>query len=173
MKPRLTMPFPPFRPRAKSDPLESDFAQDSLKLEHFLRRTGIHFGGKCSGFSRVALAAATLLAVAAPAAADPAGDPAKGARLFVRCIACHATEQGAPAKMGPTLWGVVGRVSGGLPGFNYSPAMKAAAKTWDAANLDAFLAAPLQAIPGNRMAVPGLAGAQDRADMIAYLATLH
>ena len=31
--------------------MESDHAQDSLNLEHFLRRTGVHFGGKCSGFA--------------------------------------------------------------------------------------------------------------------------
>ena len=35
-------------PRTKSDSIGSAFVQDSLDSEHFLRRTGVHFGGKCS-----------------------------------------------------------------------------------------------------------------------------
>ncbi|TWB21240.1 cytochrome c [Nitrospirillum amazonense] len=119
-------------------------------------------------------AAITVLAiaVAGTAAAQTAGDPVKGEKVFQRCKACHSAEKDGADKLGPNLWGVVGRKSASEDGFNYSPAMKAANKTWDAATLDVYLTKPAALVPGTRMAFPGLPSAQDRADVIAYLSGL-
>ncbi|MDG3442100.1 c-type cytochrome [Nitrospirillum amazonense] len=120
------------------------------------------------------VAALTVLAiaVAGTAAAQTAGDPVKGEKVFQRCKACHSAEKDGADKLGPNLWGVVGRKSASEEGFNYSPAMKAANKTWDAATLDVYLTKPAALVPGTRMAFPGIPSAQDRADVIAYLSGL-
>ena len=73
--------------------------------------------------------------------------------------------------MGPFLGGVVGRKAAAVPGFNYSAAMKSSGLNWDEATLDSFLAAPMKKLPGTSMPV-GVAAPKDRADVIAYLATL-
>jgi len=117
----------------------------------------------------LSLGAATLLAAAitTPALAD---DMATGQQVFAQCMACHTAQ--ATNGVGPGLAGLLGRVSGTHAGFRYSRAMKNAKLTWDAKNLDAFIANPQQAVPGNVMPFSGLASATDRAALIAYLATL-
>lgn len=112
--------------------------------------------------------AAVALAGAGNAIAQTAGDPVRGKTIFARCAACHDLNTGA-TRLGPSLKGIVGRTSGTMPNFNYSPAMKDKAVVWNAATLDAYLAAPAKNIPGNRMAFPPMANAQDRADLIAFL----
>ncbi len=91
--------------------------------------------------------------------------------LFKPCAGCHSTEAGVN-KQGPSLRGVIGRKAGSLAGFTYSPAMKAFGKSWDAALLDSFLFNPAGTVPGTTMAGPGLRDENDRAELIAYLATL-
>lgn len=108
--------------------------------------------------------------IAMPAQALPAGDAGKGEAVFKRCAVCHSVEPGRKGAMGPNLYGVVGRKAG-TSDFAYSPAMKAAALRWTPDKLDAFLTRPTATIQGVRMAFPGLPAAQDRADVIAYLAT--
>jgi len=120
----------------------------------------------------IAIAAAvTALAAASPSQA--AGDPAKGKATFAQCAACHKADASGKSGIGPNLWKVVGRTSGTLPGFKYSPAMIAAKRVWTDKALDAYLAKPSAALPGNRMPYAGLASAADRADLIAYLKTLR
>src|SRR3954447_16139152 len=84
----------------------------------------------------------TMLAAAMallPAAAWAAGDAEAGKTAFNRrCAVCHSVAEGQN-KVGPSLHGVVGRASGTAPNFNYSPAMKGAGKTWDAASIDTYL----------------------------------
>lgn len=118
--------------------------------------------------------AATLvaLAFAAAPAAHAAGDPAKGKAVYAQCAACHKADASGRSTIGPNLWGVSGRMAGSLPGFAYSTAMKGAKKPWSDAALDAYLAAPMKAIPGNRMPFAGLKAPADRANVIAYLKTL-
>jgi cytochrome c len=113
-----------------------------------------------------ALVAAALSAVAAPALA--AGDAARGKTVFTRCAACHKPASGP---MGPSLNGVVGRKAGAATGFRYSKALTASGKTWSEGELDAFLAAPGKAVPGTSMFI-NLPNPTDRADVIAYLATV-
>jgi nitrite reductase (NO-forming) len=102
-------------------------------------------------------------------AAGLQGGAGAGRQVFKKCQACHSLE---PDKtiLGPSLAGIVGRKSGAEPNFNYSPAMKQAALTWDAATLDAYLMDPQKIVPGNRMPFPGLRTDQDRKDVIAFLA---
>ena len=97
------------------------------------------------------------------------GDAIAGRQVFKKCQACHSLE---PDKtiLGPSLAGIVGRKSGAEPDFNYSPAMKQAALTWDAATLDTYLTDPQKLVPGNRMPFPGLKTDQNRKDVIAFLA---
>ncbi len=113
---------------------------------------------------------AALAPILAPAArAD--GDAAAGKVVFNRCLVCHTIEPGK-WKIGPSLWGVVGRHSHSLPGFNYSAAMKKYDVVWEPDTLDHYLTAPMKVVPGTRMVFPGLANPTDRANVIAYLETL-
>jgi len=68
------------------------------------------------------------------------------------------------------LLGVVGRESGKVPGFNYSPAMRDSGKTWDEATLSTYLENPRELVPGNRMIMAGIRDASERDNIIAYLA---
>jgi nitrite reductase (NO-forming) len=102
-------------------------------------------------------------------AASMQGDVVAGRQVFKKCQACHSLE---PQKtiLGPSLAGIVGRKSAADTSFNYSPALKQAALTWDPPTLDAYLAEPAKTVPGNRMPFPGLKTDQDRRDVIAFLA---
>ena len=117
------------------------------------------------------LIALAMLAASAPAlAAPPAPNLAvKGKLIFLRCGACHAVSATAPKKVGPHLQGVVGRASGSVVGFTYSPAMKKADLTWTEANLDKWLTRPAGLVPGTAMVFAGLPNADDRKAVIAYL----
>ncbi len=106
----------------------------------------------------------------APAAAGT-GDPVHGAIVFKQCLLCHTNEKGKN-KIGPSLWGVVGRPSASIADYQYSSAMKAANKTWDEATLFVYLAKPQAMVPGTKMTFAGLPKDQDRLDVIAYLKTL-
>lgn len=106
-----------------------------------------------------------------PFAAE-AADAARGQQVFQKCFACHTVEPTDADLQGPSLEGVVGRPAGAVPGFEYSPALVAKARgglVWTEAALDAFLAAPLEVVPENKMQFFGLSDAAERADLIAYL----
>ncbi len=109
-------------------------------------------------------------ALAARAAAATDADPSAGQKLFAACVVCHDPAQGS--KQGPGLGGVVGRKAAAVPGFRYSGAMRRSGLIWNAENLDAFLANPQGKVPGNVMPYAGMPDATQRAQLIAYLATL-
>lgn len=123
---------------------------------------------KLTGAMIVAGLAASAL-TGGTAFAQAKGDPVAGKKIFMRCVACHAVQPGAGAKMGPNLAGVVGRKSGSAPGFKYSAAMQKAKLTWNDATLDKWLTKPSALVPGTSMAFPGLPNPADRANVIAYL----
>lgn len=112
----------------------------------------------------VALMAALLVAALGAAAATPSA--ARGEAIYARCAACHALAQN---RVGPRHCGLIGRTSGSVPGFDYSPAMKGAHIVWNAQTLDRFLAGPLKMVPGTTMTYAGISDAGERADLIAYL----
>ena len=122
----------------------------------------------------LSLAASLTVAAAATATAQEAGDAAAGERVFRKCMACHAVGEDAQNKVGPALTGVIGRTAGTHEDFAYSDAMVAAGEgglVWDHETLDAFLEAPRDYVEGTKMAFPGLRSEEERADVIAYLAT--
>jgi len=112
----------------------------------------------------------------APAQDIQTGDPSRGKTFFQQsCAICHADTLGPGetliTKQGPSLVGIVGRPAASLPNFNYTTALKQSGLTWDSGTLDRFITNPQAAVPGTVMPIV-IPGAQERADMIAYLATL-
>jgi cytochrome c len=100
------------------------------------------------------------------------GSVEKGQAAAKQCQACHTFEKGGPARVGPNLWGIVGRTRASVEGFNYSAAMKAKGGTWTFGELYAFLSNPRGYIPGTNTTFAGLSRGQQRADVIDYLNTL-
>jgi cytochrome c len=99
-------------------------------------------------------------------------DPQRGANVTKVCQSCHTFEKGGPNRVGPNLYGIVGRPRASEPGFNYSAAMKAKGGTWTVDELNKFLQNPRGYIPGTAMSFAGLPRENQRADAIAYLNTL-
>jgi cytochrome c len=100
-----------------------------------------------------------------------AADVDAGKADFKKCALCHTTEAGKN-KVGPSLFGVVGRKAASLEGYNYSEAMKKYDHDWDPKTLDTYLADPRAAVPGTKMIFPGIKDEKERQDVIGYLETL-
>ncbi|RJF80827.1 cytochrome c family protein [Oleomonas cavernae] len=105
-----------------------------------------------------------------PAAAW-AEDTAAGEKVFKKCAACHSVAAGEN-KIGPTLFGIVGRPVASIEGYHYSDAMKAKGGAWTAEALDTYLTNPGKEVPGTKMSFMGLKKPEDRAAVIDYLRTL-
>ena len=97
-------------------------------------------------------------------------DAAAGQQAFNNaCRTCHTVKDG-DNRQGPSLYKIVGRKAGSLPGYSYSSAMKQAGFVWDADKLDRFIANPDAIVSGNNMKpFSGVAPADDRARIIAFL----
>jgi cytochrome c len=95
----------------------------------------------------------------------------KGEASAKKCAACHTFDKGGPSRVGPNLWGVVGRARASAQGFNYSAAMKGKPGTWTFDELSKFLASPQGFVPGTAMTFAGLPRGSERADVIDYLRT--
>lgn len=123
--------------------------------------------GGARGAAALALAAAML--AASPALA---GDPVHGKAVFsAQCAMCHSAQRNVTL-LGPSLFGVVDRKAGSVPGFSYSPAMKAAGFVWTDDKLRAYLPAPRAIVAGTRMTYAGLKNPGQLDDLISYLDTL-
>ena len=96
-------------------------------------------------------------------------DPAAGEAITRQCTACHVFEEGGDSRVGPYMWGVVGRDIASVAGFNYSAALQEIEGEWTFEKLDGFLANPRGWAPGTSMSYAGLRSATDRANLIAYL----
>ena len=94
---------------------------------------------------------------------------AEGAKIFKKCAACHSIAEGGSNKIGPALWGVLGRSIGTVPGYKYSKAMASYGKNWSFEEMDGFLIKPKEWIKGTKMAFAGLKNAKDRAAVILYM----
>jgi len=134
---------------------------------------------KTPGFALPTSAPATE-AAAGPAAPEaqplPAllakADAKKGEQIAKVCQTCHNFEKGAGPKIGPPLWGVVGRPIASVPGFAYSDSLKSVGGNWTFEALNAMVTNPKKEAPGTKMTFPGEQDPQRRADILAYLQTL-
>ncbi len=119
------------------------------------------------------VAGIAALSVMSAGIAHAAGDAAEGKKVFTRvCGACHTDQANGPRKLGPTLFGVVGRKAGSVEGFRYSEANKNSGVTWTPEVLDEYLKDPKAKVPGTTMAFAGLKNDTERQNVIAYLETL-
>jgi cytochrome c2 len=100
------------------------------------------------------------------------GDVAEGEKVSKKCKACHVFEEGGKNKLGPALWGVVGRDIASHEGFAYSGALSELDGAWTYDRLNEFLTAPKSYVPGTKMVFAGVKKEEDRADLLAYLRTL-
>lgn len=134
---------------------------------------------KTTTFSLAAFVGGALLATTAVAAPPPLpagtpafatlkGNPVAGKVAFAACKTCHVVTPGVN-RIGPSLYGVVGRASGSIPGYTYSAANKNSHIVWSEPVLYQYLLSPQAYLPGTKMTYPGLKDAQKRADVIAYL----
>lgn len=115
------------------------------------------------------IAFSTLLAGAAQAADDAVA----GKKVFAQCAACHSDKKDDKAKkMGPNLFGVVGRPIASVAGFAYGDGMKSHKGNWDDAALLAYIENPKKWEPKTKMAFAGVKDAQKRQNLVAYLKTL-
>jgi cytochrome c len=132
----------------------------------FLIATEEHSGGEAAG-GETAPATQSLGTLLAAANAE------KGAGVAKQCAACHDFTSGGPAKTGPNLYDVVERDMGAAAGFAYSDGLKAmAGQKWTYDSLNTFITAPKEFVKGTKMAFGGVKSATQRADLLAYLATL-
>jgi len=94
---------------------------------------------------------------------------AEGAKIFKKCAACHSIVEGGANKIGPALWGVLGRPVGSVPDYKYSKAMASHGKNWSFEEMNGFLIKPKDWIKGTKMSFVGLKNAKERAAVILYM----
>jgi len=92
-----------------------------------------------------------------------------GEKIFKKCAACHSITQGGGNKIGPALWGVLGRPAGSISDYKYSKAMAAHGKPWSFQEMNGFLTKPKDWIKGTKMSFAGLKSEKDRAAVILYM----
>jgi cytochrome c len=114
------------------------------------------------------VAIAATIALAGTSAAWAAPDAAKGKRVFNKCKACHSLKAGK-RKIGPSLFGIMGRKAGTAKKFRYSKALMKSGLTWTDENLDKYITKPRKFVKGTKMSFPGLKKKADRDNLIAFL----
>jgi cytochrome c len=98
----------------------------------------------------------------------------KGKALYVQqCLTCHTIDKGGANKVGPNQWAVIGRKKASHEGFSYSSALQAKGGEWSYEDINHMILKPQAFVRGTKMAYAGMAKEQDRADLIAYLRTMH
>ncbi len=96
-------------------------------------------------------------------------DMGRGEASSKKCMACHTFGKGEPNRVGPNLWGIVGRAKAAVAGFNYSAAMKGKGGNWTIDDLNEYLKNPKAMVPGTNMNFAGIPRAQERADLLTFL----
>jgi cytochrome c len=96
----------------------------------------------------------------------------KGKVAAKKCEACHTFNKDGPNKVGPNLWGIVGRKLATHAGFDYSAAMKSKGGEWSFEALNTYLRNPKADVPGTKMAFAGISRDSERADVIHFLQSL-
>jgi len=120
---------------------------------------------------------APAAAASAPASAEPikdllaSADTARGEKVSKICGSCHTFNKGEPNRIGPNLFGIVGKARGSVANYAYSDAMKAKGGSWDEESLNEYLWNPKKFMPGNKMSFIGLKKPEDRAALVKWLET--
>jgi len=94
---------------------------------------------------------------------------AEGEKVFKKCAACHSISEGGGNKIGPALWGVLGRKVASVSDYKYSKAIIAYGKSWTFEEMDGFLKKPKDWIKGTKMSFAGLKDPKERAAVILYM----
>ncbi len=97
------------------------------------------------------------------------GDVKHGEKVFKKCAACHLVNKGGANKIGPALYGIIGRKVASKDDYKYSKAMAAYDKNWSFEEMNGYLKKPQSYIKGTKMAFAGLRKEKDRASVILYL----
>ena len=97
------------------------------------------------------------------------GTEEHGEKVFRKCIACHTIAKGGKNKIGPAIFGVLGKKSGSVSNYKYSKALLAHGKTWSFEEINAFLTKPQAYIKGTKMAFGGISKEKDRASVILFM----
>ena len=97
------------------------------------------------------------------------GDIEHGEKVFKKCSACHVINKGGENKIGPALYGVLGRKVGSIENYKYSKALVEYNKEWTFEEMNGYLRKPQSHIKGTKMAFAGLRKEKDRASVILYL----
>ena len=93
----------------------------------------------------------------------------EGEKIFKKCAACHSISKGGGNKIGPALWGVIGRKAGAVADYKYSKALTSHGKNWTFDEMNGFLIKPKEWIKGTKMAFAGLKKPEERAAVILYM----
>ena len=96
-------------------------------------------------------------------------DAGRGEASAKKCVACHTFGKGEPNRVGPNLWGIVGRAKASVAGFNYSAAMKGKGGNWTIEELNTYLQNPKAMVPGTNMNFAGIPRGSERADLLTFL----
>ena len=99
-------------------------------------------------------------------------DASGGEGLARACVACHSFDNGGANKIGPNLWDIVDRPMAAVEGFSYSSSLSERGGVWSYEELEGFLLAPREWVPGTTMSYSGMRKPEDRADLIAWLRSL-
>ena len=92
-----------------------------------------------------------------------------GEKVFKKCAACHSIAKGGKNKIGPALWGILGRQAGSINDYKYSKAMAGHGKKWSFEEMNNFLIKPKDWIKGTKMSFAGLKKPEERAAVILYM----
>lgn len=118
----------------------------------------------------IGLSFAAAVTIVGSAGSANAGDPAAGKTQFQRqCATCHIDTAEGARRLGPTMFGIVGRKTGAVEGFRYTEANRNAGWVWTPEKLDEYLKNPRASIPGTNMAFAGIRSDKDRADVVEYI----
>lgn len=152
--------------------MSAGFVAELLMSPHHPEENAYHVDTGDGAGTPVAQEEETLPPIAPLLATADAG---AGENLARACTTCHVLDNSGANRVGPGLWGVVGRATASHEGFNYSAAMQAHAEeapTWTYEQLNGFLHRPRDWVPNTSMSFSGIRNDQDRANVIAYLRTL-
>lgn len=96
----------------------------------------------------------------------------EGEKVAAKCKSCHDFSKDNKNRVGPGLYGIVGRGKGAHSGYSYSSTLQGLGGNWDVESLIRFTHKPSEFAKGTKMTFAGISNPDDLADLIAYLETL-